>query len=152
MSRLNGFGYPQKYAAVFIRWCLLSAIMGVVGGLLGAIFHHALHFVTHLRSEHMWLIYLLPVGGLLTVLIYRHPKMKGNKGTNEMIEATLDGHAVSPLVAPSIFAATALTHLFGGSGGREGAALQLGGSAASFLANRFGLKESNRKILDSDCN
>ncbi|MEF2837058.1 MAG: chloride channel protein [Oscillospiraceae bacterium] len=147
MSWLNVFQRSEKYTRVFVRWCILSAIMGVVGGLLGAIFHHALHFVTHLRSEHMWLIYLLPAGGLLTVLIYRHPKMKGNKGTNEMIEATLDGHAVSPLVAPSIFAATAITHLFGGSGGREGAALQLGGSAASFLANRFGLKESNRKIL-----
>lgn len=95
----------------------------------------------------MWLIWLLPLGGLLTVLIYRHPQMRGNKGTNEIIEAALDGHSVSPLVAPSIFMATAITHLFGGSAGREGAALQLGGSAASFLANRFHLKESNRKIL-----
>ena len=147
MSWLNDFQHSEKYARVFVRWCILSAIMGVIGGLLGAGFHHALHFVTHLRSEHMWLIYLLPLGGLLTVAIYRHPQMKGNKGTNEVLEATLDGHPVSPLVVPSIFAATALTHLFGGSGGREGAALQLGGSAASFLAKCFHLKESNRKIL-----
>lgn len=137
----------NKFVRIVVRWCILSIIMGTVGGLLGAVFHHALHFVTHVRSEHMWLIYLLPLGGLLTVLIYKHPKMRGNKGTNEMIEATLDGHPVSPMVAPSIFMATALTHLFGGSGGREGAALQLGGSAASFLADRFRLKESNRKIL-----
>lgn len=147
MSWLNGFQRSEKYTRVFIRWCILSTIMGVVGGLLGAGFHHALHFVTHLRSEHMWLIYLLPLGGLLTVAIYRHPKMRGNKGTNEVLEATLDGHPVSSLVVPSIFMATAFTHLFGGSGGREGAALQLGGSAASFLAKRFRLKESNRKIL-----
>lgn len=147
MSHLPDFRKPQKYTIVFFRWCLLSVIMGTVGGLLGALFHHALHFVTHIRSEHMWLIYLLPFGGLLTVAIYRHPKMRNNKGTNEMIEATLDGHPVSPLVAPSIFLATAITHLFGGSGGREGAALQLGGSSASFLANLFHLKESNRKIL-----
>ena len=147
MSWLSDFRHSEKYTRVFIRWCILSVIMGVVGGLLGAGFHHALHFVTHLRSEHMWLIYLLPLGGLLSVAIYRHPQMRGNKGTNEMIEATLDGRPVSPLVAPSIFAATALTHLFGGSGGREGAALQLGGSAASFLAKRFNLRESNRKIL-----
>ena len=147
MSWLSDFRHSEKYTRVFIRWCILSVIMGVVGGLLGAGFHHALHFVTHLRSEHMWLIYLLPLGGLLSVAIYRHPQMRGNKGTNEMIEATLDGRHVSPLVAPSIFAATALTHLFGGSGGREGAALQLGGSAASFLAKRFNLRESNRKIL-----
>ena len=138
---------PYKFVRIVVRWCILSVIMGTVGGLLGAVFHHALHFVTHVRSEHNWLIFLLPLGGLLTVLIYRHPSMKGNKGTNEMIEATLDGHPVSPMVAPSIFCATALTHLFGGSGGREGAALQLGGSAASFLAERFHLQKSNRKIL-----
>ena len=147
MSWLSGFQRSEKYTRVFIRWCILSTIMGIVGGLLGAGFHHALHFVTHLRREHMWLIWLLPLGGLLTVAIYRHPQMRGNKGTNEVLEATLDGHPVSPLVVPSIFAATALTHLFGGSGGREGAALQLGGSAASFLAERFNLKQSNRKIL-----
>ena len=137
----------RKFIIIVARWCILSVIMGTVGGLLGAVFHHALHFVTHVRSEHMWLIFLLPLGGLLTVAIYWIPSMKGNKGTNEIIEATLDGHPVSPLVAPSIFLATAITHLFGGSAGREGAALQLGGSAASFLAKRYRLKESNRKIL-----
>lgn len=147
MVSLKYFKRPENYAKVVIRWCILSIIMGVVGGLLGALFHHALHFVTHIRSEHMWLIYLLPLGGLLTVTIYRHPKMKNNKGTNEVIEAVLDGHPISAMVAPSIFLATAITHLFGGSAGREGAALQLGGSAASFLAKHYHLKESNRKIL-----
>ena len=93
---------PENYAKIVIRWCILSILMGITGGLLGAGFHHVLHFVTHVRSEHMWLIYLLPLGGLLTVVIYRHPKMKGNKGTNEIIEATLDGHPVSALVAPTI--------------------------------------------------
>jgi len=147
MAWLKGFRKTNNYATIFIRWCILSAIMGTVGGLLGAVFHHTLHFVTHLRSEHMWLIFLLPLGGLLTVMIYRHPHMRGNKGTNEIIESALDGHPVSTMVAPSIFMATAITHLFGGSAGREGAALQLGGSAASYLARRFDLKESNRKIL-----
>ena len=147
MAWTERFRYTKKFVTIVCRWCILSLIMGTVGGLLGALFHHALHFVTHVRSEHMWLIWLLPLGGLLTVAIYRHPQMRGNKGTNEIIEATLDGHPVSPMVAPSIFLATALTHLFGGSGGREGAALQLGGSAASFLAKQFRLKESNRKIL-----
>lgn len=147
MDWKENFHYSKKYMRIVWNWCILSLIMGTVGGLMGALFHHALHFVTHVRSEHMWLIWLLPLGGLLTAAIYRHPQMKGNKGTNEIIEAALDGHSVSPLVAPSIFAATAITHLFGGSAGREGAALQLGGSVASFLAKRFGLKESNRKIL-----
>ncbi len=147
MAQTDIFGKMCKYVRIVIRWSILSAIMGIAGGLMGALFHHALHFVTHVRSEHMWLIFLLPLGGLLTVLIYRNPGMKGNKGTNEIIEAALDGHPVSPMVVPSIFAATAITHLFGGSAGREGAALQLGGSMASFLARRFRLRESNRKIL-----
>ena len=139
MVSLKYLKRPENYAKVVLRWCILSIIMGVVGGLLGAAFHHALHFVTHIRSEHTWLIFLLPLGGLLTVAIYRHPKMKGNKGTNEI--------SVSAMVAPSIFLATAITHLFGGSAGREGAALQLGGSVASLLARSCHLKESNRKIL-----
>ena len=149
MTCLKYFRRPEQYATTVLRWSVLSAIMGIVGGLIGAGFHHALHFVTHIRSEHMWLIFLLPLGGLLTVFIYRHPQMRGNKGTNEIIEATLDGHSVSAMVAPSIFCATAITHLFGGSAGREGAALQLGGSAASVLAKWFHLRESNRKILIS---
>ena len=147
MAWFNHFKRPEHFAIIVIRWCILSVLMGIIGGLLGAGFHHVLHFVTHIRSEHMWLIFLLPLGGLLTVLIYRHPQMKVNKGTNEIIEATLDGHSVSAMVAPSIFCATAITHLFGGSAGREGAALQLGGSAASFLAKCFKLRQSNRRIL-----
>ena len=147
MVSLKYFKRPKNYAKVVMRWCILSMIMGVVGGLLGAVFHHVLHFVTHIRSEHMWLIFLLPLGGLLTVAIYRHPRMKNNKGTNEVIEAVLTGHPVSAMVAPSIFLSTAITHLFGGSAGREGAALQLGGSVASFLAKRYNLRESNRRIL-----
>ena len=138
---------PKAYFKVFFNWCFLAAIVGTLGGLLGAVFHHALHYVTHVRAEHTWLIFLLPLGGLLTVAIYRLFHMQANKGTNEIIEATLDGHPVSPMVAPSIFLATSVTHLFGGSAGREGAALQLGGSMASYLAKCFHLKEDNRKIL-----
>lgn len=136
-----------QFVKTCVNWVILCAIMGTVGGLLGAGFHYALHFVTHLRSEHTWLIFLLPLAGVLSVAVYRVLKMQGNKGTNEIIEATLQGRPVSPLVAPAIFLATAITHLFGGSAGREGAALQLGGSTASLLAKAFHLKEENRTIL-----
>ena len=147
MAWLEKLHHPEDYIKTFVKWGLLGALMGVLGGLLGAGFHHALHFVTHVRSEHMWLIFLLPLGGLLSVVIYRLPGMKGNKGTNEIIDATLDGHSISPMVAPSIFLATAITHLFGGSAGREGAALQLGGSTASMLAKVFRLREEERKVM-----
>lgn len=147
MAWLDKMHHPEHYVKTFLKWTLLGLLMGTIGGLLGALFHHALHFVTHIRSENTWLIFLLPVGGLLTVALYRLLKMQGNRGTNEIIDATLDGHPVSPAVAPSIFLATAMTHLFGGSAGREGAALQLGGSTASILAKLFRLSENERRVM-----
>lgn len=147
MAWLEKLHHPEDYVKTFTKWGCLGILMGILGGLLGAGFHHALHFVTHVRSEHMWLIFLLPLAGLATVAIYRLPGMQGNKGTNEIIDATLDAHQVSPMVAPAIFLATALTHLFGGSAGREGAALQLGGSTASMLGKLFRLKETERKVM-----
>jgi len=147
MAWLDKLHHPEDYVKTFLKWGLLGVLMGTIGGLLGAVFHHALHYVTHVRSEHTWLIFLLPLGGILTVLLYRLPGMQGNKGTNEIIDATLDGHNVSPAVAPAIFLATAVTHLFGGSAGREGAALQLGGSTASMLARLFRLDLQERKVM-----
>ena len=57
---------PKAYIITFLKWGLFGLLMGVWGGLLGAAFHHALHFVTHLRESHNWLIFLLPAGGLLS--------------------------------------------------------------------------------------
>lgn len=147
MAWLDKLHHPEDYLKTFLKWGLLGILMGAVGGVLGAVFHHALHFVTHVRAENTWLIFLLPVGGILSVLLYRVLKLQGNKGTNEIIDATLDGHPVNPLVAPGIFLAASITHLFGGSAGREGAALQLGGSTASLLARVFRLEEEDRKVM-----
>ena len=147
MNWFNKLQKPRETARRFLSWCILGTIIGLLGGLLGAGFHHALHFVTHLRQENSWLIFLLPVGGLLTVGLYKLLRLQNNKGTNEIIEATLDGHCISPLVAPGIFLASSFTHLFGGSAGREGAALQLGGSVASMLGKLMKLKPENRRIF-----
>ena len=147
MAWLDKLHHPEDYIKAFLKWGLLGLLMGIIGGVLGAVFHHVLHYVTHVRSEHTWLVFLLPVGGLLTVGIYRVTKLQRNKGTNEIIDATLNGRPVSPLVAPAIFLATAITHLLGGSAGREGAALQLGGSVASKLAKLLRLNENERTVL-----
>lgn len=147
MTFLDKLHHPEYYIKTFIKWTILSVTVGVLGGLLGAAFHHALHFVTHLRAEHNWLIYLLPVGGLLTVALYRVLGMTNNRGTNEIIDAILEKKPVSPMVAPAVFIASAFTHLFGGSAGREGAALQIGGSMASKLGKLLHLKDHNRTIL-----
>lgn len=147
MAWLEKMHHPEYYIKMFLKWGLLGLTVGVLGGVLGGVFHHALHFVTHLRSDHMWLVFLLPLGGLATVGLYRVLKLQGNKGTNEIIDAALDGKEVSPFVAVAIFLSAGITHLFGGSAGREGAALQLGGSTASLLAKMFKLKEAERRIL-----
>ncbi len=147
MAWLDKIHHPERYVKTFFKWGLLGLLMGAIGGLLGAGFHHALHGVTHLRAEHTWLIFLLPLGGLLSVAIYRLLGLRSNRGTNEIIDAVLEGQTVKPQIAPGIFLATAITHLLGGSAGREGAALQLGGSSASMLAKLFRLKQEDRKIL-----
>ena len=138
---------PKKYTLWFCKWVVLSVLMGAIGGILGAVFHHTLHFVTHLRLEHTWLVLLLPIGGLLSLAWYRLLKLNKNRGTNEIIDAVLGGEELKPQIAPGIFGAAVLTHLFGGSAGREGAALQLGGSAASILSKLLGLKRQSRRVL-----
>ena len=147
MTLTGKLSIPKAYLITFVKWGLFGLLMGALGGLLGAGFHHALHFVTHLRAHNTWLIFLLPIGGLLSVGIYTLFRQRSNRGTNQIIDAVLDGEEVSPLVAPTIFLATATTHLFGGSAGREGAALQLGGATASLLSKLFHLNEQDRKIL-----
>ena len=147
MAWLNKLHNPQHYVKTFLKWVLLGLLVGTVGGLLGGGFHHALHFVTHLRSENNWLIFLLPLGGLMSVGIYRLFGLRNNRGTNEIIDAILNGKPVSPMVAPVIFLASSITHLFGGSAGREGAALQLGGSVASGIGKILKLREKDRTVL-----
>jgi H+/Cl- antiporter ClcA len=95
----------------------------------------------------MWLIWLLPLGGLLTVGLYRVLRLRDNRGTNEIIDAILNHEPVKPMVAPAIFLTTTTTHLLGGSAGREGAALQLGGSMGSWVAKWLKLDDNDRTVL-----
>ena len=147
MALTEKFSKAKAYPITFLKWGLFGLLMGTWGGLLGAGFHHALHFVTHLRGEYNWLIFLLPVGGLLSVGIYTLFRQRSNRGTNEVIDAVLSGGDVSAKVAPTIFLATALTHLFGGSAGREGAALQIGGSTATLISRGLRLGSRDRRVL-----
>ena len=147
MDWLRKLDNPLRYAKAILKWGLLGILMGCIGGAIGSGFHYVLHFVTHLRGEHMWLIWLLPFGGLLTVGLYRVLKLQGNRGTNEIIDAILSNDPVRPTVAPAIFLATATTHLLGGSAGREGAALQLGGSIGSWIAKWIRLNDQDRTVL-----
>ena len=147
MTLLDKLSKPKEYLITFLKWTLFGLLMGAWGGLLGAAFHHVLHFVTHLRSENTWLIFLLPAGGLLSVGIYTIFRQRSNRGTNEVIDAVLSGGDVSAYVSPTIFLAATVTHLFGGSAGREGAALQIGASNATLIGRGLRLQSSDRRVL-----
>ena len=146
-SLIETFHHPEKYGKTLPKWASLGFLIGIVGGFLGAGFHHALSFVTQTRGQYPWVLYLLPLGGLLTLGIYRWLGLKNNRGTNEVIDAVLNDGYVKPTIAPAIFLSTAITHFLGGSAGREGAALQLGGASASLLGRLFHLKENEQAIV-----
>ena len=146
-SLIETFHHPEKYGKTLLKWGSLGVLIGIVGGFLGAGFHHALSFVTQTRGQYPWVLYLLPLGGLLTLGIYRWLGLKNNRGTNEVIDAVLNDGYVNPAIAPAIFLSTAITHFLGGSAGREGAALQLGGASASLLGRLFHLKENEQAVV-----
>ncbi len=108
------------------KWLILAGVVGVLCGGIGAAFYHAIVGVTNLRTQHPWLLLTLPVAGLLIVALYKITGTEG-QGTNEVIDAVQDGKPMQVLLLPAIFIASVLTHLAGGSAGREGAALQMGG-------------------------
>lgn len=115
-----------RYLLALGKWLAVGALIGTVGGMIGSLFHIGVDYATELRVEHGWVLYLLPAAGLAIVAAYRVTKTEG-KGTNAIIESVHFGSDVPLLLVPVIFVSTVLTHLCGGSAGREGAALQIGG-------------------------
>lgn len=117
----------SDYGRAFVKWAVIAIAIGAVGGVIGSLFHLSVNYATAARGDYPWLLWLMPLGGLLIVWLYRATSMEG-KGTNDIINSIHFGEKVPLLLTPVIFAATVLTHLVGGSAGREGAALQIGGS------------------------
>lgn len=136
----------MKKVKEVLKWILLSLGTGLIAGALGALFFHALTLVTRLRRENGWLLFLLCIGGVVTVKLYNTLGVSG-LGTDSALEYVKSGKRVSPLLVPAVFSGTVLTHLFGGSAGREGAALQMGAGVSAFLSNRFKLNDEESRIL-----
>lgn len=113
--------------------------VGMVVGVIGGFFSRLLSMSDVFRNNVFWSIFLLPLVGLVIVWLYRKGGIKTAGGTDIVIQAARGEQPVSRLLAPVIFLATLLTHFFGGSAGREGAALQLGGSLAEVLRKLFKL-------------
>ncbi|SCX16081.1 H+/Cl-antiporter ClcA [Ruminococcaceae bacterium P7] len=133
----------KQYVISFIQWILFAALTGFLGGGIGAAFRYSIDFVTGLRTDLPWLCYLLPLGGLVIAFLYRVTKLSGHADTNLIINSVRTDGRLPILLAPVIFVSTVLTHLFGGSAGREGAALQLGGTIGSFFGRLFRLGEKD---------
>ena len=114
------------YIRALAKWLALALVTGVCCGVVGALFHLGVSYATEVRLAHPWVLYLLPVGGLVIAGLYKLCKLEG-RGTNAVIESVHFGKEVPVLLVPLIFVSTVITHLCGGSAGREGAALQIGG-------------------------
>ena len=134
----------KRPARVLVLWLVLAAAVGLVCGGVGTAFHLSVEAVTELRGEHGWILWLLPLAGLVIVALYKGTRCEG-MGTNNVIRAVQSGEAVSPLLVPAIFLGTVLTHLCGGSAGREGAALQMGGSIGYNVGRLFHLSDHDRR-------
>ena len=136
-----------NYILAFLKWMLLSVALGAVCGSVGAFFHKAIDLVTEVRMEHSWLVWFLPLAGMLTLLLYQACKVSFEIGTNLIIETVNTNEHVPVLLAPLIFAGTLLSHLFGASVGREGAALQLGGSIGHNFGELLRMDEDDVRVL-----
>ena len=112
----------------FCKWLLIALGAGGMIGLAGTGFHMAIGWAEGFREEQTWLFWLLPVGGLFIALLYRWCGMEADPGTDMVLFSVRSEAKISWKTAPLIFISTVITHLLGGSAGREGAALQLGGS------------------------
>jgi len=145
MNDFDTFRHETEAAVrVALQWLFLAVPMGLLCGLLGTLFHLAVEHATALRAAQPWLLFLLPAAGLLITALYKVTKCEG-VGTNNVLRAVQSGKPVSILLVPAIFLGTVLTHLCGGSAGREGAALQMGGSIGWNVGTLLRLKDHDRR-------
>jgi H+/Cl- antiporter ClcA len=135
------------YALTLCKWLVFSIVVGAVVGVIGAGFHMAIDGATELREDFGQILYFLPLAGLLIVWAYHVTGMSDDKGTEYIIGAVREGRLLRIRTAPLIFVSTVLTHLTGGSAGREGAALQLGGSISNFIGRLVHLNEKDDRII-----
>lgn len=122
-----------------IAMCIGSAV---------ALFLWLLDKVTDIRQHNTWLLFMLPLGGILIHFLYKSIGKNAERGNNLLIEEIHQPAAGIPKrMAPLVLFSTIVTHLFGGSAGREGTAVQMGGSIAAAIARWFGTDEDALKTL-----
>ena len=140
------WGRVSPTAGAWVHWTVLAALTGVVCGAAGSAFSHAITLVTAWRGQHPWLLLCMPLAGLAIVWLYQVCGMENDSGTNQIIASVRSGQRPPLRLAPLIFIGSVLTHLTGGSAGREGAALQIGGSLACQVGQRVHLGERQMNV------
>lgn len=130
-----------------LRWLLVAGLTGAVCGGVGAVFSHTIAWAAAARERFPWLLLCMPAAGVFIVWSYKALGMENDSGTNQIIASVRSGEKPPLRLAALIFVSTALTHLTGGSSGREGAALQIGGSLASGLGHLLRLNERNMNLI-----
>ncbi|PQF21961.1 voltage-gated chloride channel family protein [Enterococcus mundtii] len=139
---------PFKVGTYMVKWLGITACLGVLMGGLSAFFLNSLTVVTNLREAHTWLLYLLPVSGALFAFLYQRYGGNASRGNNLVIDQGNGGEEKIPLrLIPLTLFGTITTHLFGGSVGREGTAVQMGGALAENLARGLKLSPIEREVL-----
>lgn len=131
----------------FVKWLIFALVIGLVAGAVSTAFSYALIGVTALREDNPWLIWLLPAGGAAIVALYRLCGMERDRGTNFVLVAVRENAALPLRTAPLVFLSTVLTHLVGGSSGREGAILQIGGSISSKIGRWMHLDDKDSRVI-----
>jgi len=130
------------------KWILVCVLIGVFSGSASAFFLVSLEWVTQFREQNNWIIWLLPIGGLAIGLLYHYYGKDVVKGNNLLLEEYENPKKTIPLkMAPMVLIGTLITHLFGGSAGREGTAVQMSGAIADQFKKLFNLNNHDRNIL-----
>ena len=133
--------------ASVLKWLIFSGLIGLIVGCVSAAFYHAFFWATSARTSHLWLIGLLPLGGICIVALYRLCGLEKDQGTNFVLVAVRENVPLRLRTAPLVFFSTILTHLVGGSSGREGAILQIGGSISSKVGQWMKLDDKDSRII-----
>lgn len=135
-----------QYIKTFVKWVIIACITGLIGGAIGAAFSYCIKYANEFNNNIWWLIFLMPVGGIIIVTMYKLCKIENDPGTNCVIESIRTKNYVPWIMSPLIFISTVITHLVGGSAGREGAALQLGGSLGTVVGRILRLDEKDMHL------
>jgi H+/Cl- antiporter ClcA len=139
---------PVSDGLHLLRWIVLGAISGVLAGVSSWVFLRVLDEVTDTRVEEPWLLYLLPVAGLVVGVVYHRFGGRSAQGNSLLIDQIHEPTDWVPRrMAPLVLVGTWVTHLFGGSAGREGTALQMSGSLTDATSRLFRLPPEDRRIL-----